>query len=70
MASNSAPDSGVASIGARGADCPPYSEKIVKNQEKEGKNKEKERKNWEKMRKRGKWEEKDKIGKVLLLYPS
>ena len=49
--------SGVASIGARGSECPPDSEKfakIWKNQEKRGKN----------------WEEKAKIGKILSLWPS
>ena len=37
--------SGVASTGARGAECPPDSKKLAKNQKKEGKNWEKEGKN-------------------------
>ena len=63
--------SGIASLGARGAECPLDSKRMVKNLGKEEKLRGKERKNRVKIEKKRKnWEEKAKIGKVLSLCPS
>ena len=63
--------SGVASIGARGAESPLTAKKLSKIGKKREKNREKERKIGGKIEKKRKnREEKAKIGKVLSLCPS